>query len=66
MCEHQKIFTMILKSKIFQDKKKIMYSKPFIKIIVILLLIFRCIKSRDQTIYYSDHRKNKSHLMFLN
>ena len=65
MCEHQKIFMMILKSKIFQDKKKNMYGKPFIKIIGILLLIFRCI-SLDQTDYYSDHRKNKSLLMFLN
>ena len=42
-----------------------MYGKPFIKIIGILLLIFRCI-SLDQTDYYSDHRKNKSLLMFLN
>ena len=50
MCEHQKIFSTILKSKIFQHKKIWVYSKPFIKIIGILLLIVRFVKNSDQTI----------------
>ena len=41
MCEHQKIFSTILKSKTFQHKKIWVYSKPFIKIIGSLLLIVR-------------------------
>ena len=50
MCEHQKKFSTILKSKIFQDKNFWVYSKPFFKIIGILLLILRFVKSSDQTI----------------
>ena len=37
-------------------KKMVVHSKPFIKIINILLLIARFVKSSDQTIY-SDHKK---------
>ena len=61
MCEHQKIFSSILKSKI---KKIVAYSKPFIRIIYILLLIVKFAKSSDQTIIQVI-RKKKSILMFL-
>ena len=45
-----RIFSTILNSKIFQDKKIVVDSKPFIKIIGILLLIVRFVKNSDQTI----------------
>ena len=51
MCEHQ-------------DKKMVVHSKPFIKIISIFLLIVRFVKSSDQAIIQTI-RKNKSILMFL-
>ena len=58
MYEHQKTFSTILKSKIF------VYSKPFIKIISVLLLIFKFVKSSWQSIVQII-RKKKSILVFL-
>ena len=51
MCEHQ-------------DKKMVVHSETFIKLISILLLIVRFVKSSDQAIIQII-RKNKSILMFL-
>ena len=56
MCEHQKKFLTILKIAV--------YSKPFLKIIGILLLIVRFVKSLDQTIIQII-RKNKLILILL-
>ena len=64
MGEDQEIFPTILKSKIFSDKKMLMYSKLFINIIGILLLIVSFVKGSDQTIIQI-MRKNKFILMFL-
>ena len=50
MCEHPKIFSRILNSGDFKGKKIMVHSKPFIKIIGILLLIVSFVKSSDQTI----------------
>ena len=57
-------FLTILNSKILSDKKIVGHSKPFIKIIDILLLIVRFVKSSDQAIIQII-RKNKSILIFL-
>ena len=64
MCEHPIIFLTILNSRIFQDKKIVVHSKPFIKIIGILLLVVRFVKSSDQTIIQII-RKNESVLILL-
>ena len=64
MCEHQNFFPRILKYKIFSDKTIVVYSKPFTKLIGILLLIVRFVKSSDQTIIQII-RKNKSTSMSL-
>ena len=56
MCEHQKKILTILKIAV--------YSKPFLKIIGILLLIVRFVKSLDQTIIQII-RKNKLILILL-
>ena len=53
MCEHPKIFSTILNSKIYQDKNITVHSKPFIKMIGILLLIVRFVKSSDQAFFRS-------------
>ena len=60
----KKNLLMILKSKIFQDKKVLVYSKPFMKVIGILLFIVRFVKSSGQTIIRII-RKNESVLMIL-
>ena len=64
MCKHQKTFWTILKSKIIYDKNIVAYSKPFIKIIGILLLIVRFVKRSDQTIIQIIRKKSLV-LMFL-
>ena len=55
----KKFFDDFINFKIFLDKKVLVCSKPFIKIIAILLLIIMFVKSSDQTIIQII-RKNKS------
>ena len=62
MCAHPKKFSTVLNSKIFQDKKILVYSKPFIEIVGISLVIVRFAKSSDQTIIQII-RKSKSVLL---
>ena len=62
MCTHPKKFSTVLNSKIFQDKKILVYSKPFIEIVGISLVIVRFAKSSDQTIIQII-RKSKSVLL---
>ena len=49
---------------IFQDKENLFHSKPFIKMIDILMLIVSLVESTDQTIIQII-RENKSVLMLL-
>ena len=60
----QKLFSHFQILRCSKIKKNVLHSKPFIKIIGILLLISRFVKSWDQTIIQII-RKNKSLLMFL-
>ena len=68
MCEHLKIFQQfsILRYSMFHEyskiKKNVVYSKPFIQIIGILLLIVRFVKSLD----YSDHKKKQINFNIFN
>ena len=55
MCEHQKNFSTILKSKIFWDDNFVVYSKPSIKIIYLVIDSQVCQKFRSD--YYSNHKK---------
>ena len=48
MCGHPKCFSTILKPQVLKDKKIVVHSKQFFKIIGILLLIARFVKSSDQ------------------
>ena len=64
MCQHLRIFSAILNSKIFSDKEIVLHNKQFIKIIGILLLIVRFDQSSDKTIIQII-RNHKSMLMFL-
>ena len=50
MCQHLRIFSAILNSKIFSDKEIVLHNKQFIKIIGFSLLIVRLDQSSDQTI----------------
>ena len=59
MCKHPKIFSTILNSRVFKDKNILVHNKQFIKIIGILLLIVRFLKSSDQTVIQIIRKNNQ-------